>query len=189
VGNPPPQDTLKFVLVTHSMGGFVGQDCNRPGESASFMDRPHRTCWFPLKGSPAAFRTAFGTVGLPLFDEIMELIQRKNSDVFLGHLLDCFRTFPSLYQLFPNRSGLLEHILSICNLSAALVAHYPRLNLDWLIAGAILHDLGKIKTLELTGVRFAYTTRGQLIEHITLGLEILEKRVFRFPQFPDGSLA
>jgi len=82
------------------------------------------------------------------------------------------------------RSGLLEHILSICNLSAALVAHYPRLNLDWLIAGAILHDLGKIETLELTGVRFAYTTRGQLIEHITLGLEILEKHLVRFPGFP-----
>ena len=82
------------------------------------------------------------------------------------------------------RSGLLEHILSLCNLAAALVAHYPRLNLDWLIAGAILHDLGKIETLELTGVRFAYTTRGQLIEHITLGLEILEKHVVRVPRFP-----
>jgi 3'-5' exoribonuclease len=58
------------------------------------------------------------------------------------------------------------------------------LNLDWLIAGAILHDLGKIETLELTGVRFAYTARGQLIEHITLGLEILERHVARFPQFP-----
>jgi 3'-5' exoribonuclease len=78
------------------------------------------------------------------------------------------------------RGGLLEHVLSLCNLAVALTAHYPRLNLDWLIAGAILHDLGKIETLELTGVRFAYTTRGQLIEHVTLGLEILEKHVGRF---------
>jgi 3'-5' exoribonuclease len=82
------------------------------------------------------------------------------------------------------RGGLLEHVLSLCNLAVALTAHYPRLNLDWLIAGAILHDLGKIETLELTGVRFAYTTRGQLIEHVTLGLEILEKHVGRFPGFP-----
>jgi 3'-5' exoribonuclease len=79
---------------------------------------------------------------------------------------------------------LLEHVLSLCNLAAALTAHYPRLNLDWLIAGAIFHDLGKIETLELTGVRFAYTTRGQLIEHVTLGLEILEKYVGRFSGFP-----
>src|SRR6266545_1656149 len=71
------------------------------------------------------------------------------------------------------RSGLLEHTVSLCELSTLLAGKYPRLHLDWLIAGAILHDLGKIETLEITGVRFAYTTRGQLIEHVTLGLEIL----------------
>ena len=81
------------------------------------------------------------------------------------------------------RGGLLEHILSLCNLAVALCAHYPRLNLDLLIAGSILHDLGKVETLELTGVRFAYTTRGQLIEHVTLGLEILERYSARIPEF------
>ena len=36
------------------------------------------------------------------------------------------------------------------------------------IAGAILHDLGKIETDELTGLRLDYAVRGQLVEHITL---------------------
>jgi 3'-5' exoribonuclease len=79
---------------------------------------------------------------------------------------------------------LLEHILSLCNLAVAMCAHYPRLNVDLLIAGAILHDLGKVETLELTGVRFTYATRGQLIEHVTLGLEILERHTSRIPDFP-----
>ena len=52
------------------------------------------------------------------------------------------------------RGGLVEHVLSLCNLAAVLTAHYPRLNLDWLIAEAILHDLGKIETLELRGGSF-----------------------------------
>lgn len=82
------------------------------------------------------------------------------------------------------RGGLLEHILSLCNLAVTVAAHYSRLNLDWLIAGAILHDIGKIETLELTGLRFGYTTRGQLIEHVTLGLEILERHVAQVPGFP-----
>jgi 3'-5' exoribonuclease len=82
------------------------------------------------------------------------------------------------------RGGLLEHILSLCNLAVALCDHYPRLNVELLIAGAILHDLGKVETLELIGVRFAYTTRGQLIEHVTLGLEILERHTSRIPDFP-----
>jgi 3'-5' exoribonuclease len=81
------------------------------------------------------------------------------------------------------RGGLLEHVLSLCYRASAWTAN-SRLNLDWLIAGAILHDLGKIETLELTGVRFAYTTRGQLIEDVTLGLETLERHVGRFLEFP-----
>ncbi len=82
------------------------------------------------------------------------------------------------------RSGLLEHVTSICELSMLLAGKYPRLKLDWLIAGAILHDLGKVETLEAKGVRFNYTVRGQLLEHITLGLEILERYAAREPHFP-----
>jgi len=80
--------------------------------------------------------------------------------------------------------GLLEHILSLCSLSVVLTAHFPRLNRDWLIAGAVFHDLGKIDTLALKGVRYSYTMRGQLIEHVTLGLEILDRHVAALPEFP-----
>jgi 3'-5' exoribonuclease len=82
------------------------------------------------------------------------------------------------------RGGLLEHMLALCNLATALSAQYPRLNLDWLIGGAILHDLGKIEALEASGLRFTYTTRGQLLDHVALGLEILERHVAQFPGFP-----
>jgi len=82
------------------------------------------------------------------------------------------------------RSGLLEHILSVCALGALLAGKYPRLQIDWLIAGAILHDLGKIETLEISGLRFDYTARGQLVEHITLGLEIVERYTAKQRDFP-----
>ena len=82
------------------------------------------------------------------------------------------------------RSGLLEHVVSICELSVLLAGKYPRLKLDWLIAGAILHDLGKVEALEAKGLRFNYTCRGQLLEHITLGLEILERYTAREPDLP-----
>jgi len=66
------------------------------------------------------------------------------------------------------RSGLLEHIVSLCELAALFGERYPRLNSDWLIAGAILHDLGKIEELG-TSRRLGYTARGQLVGHIALG--------------------
>ena len=116
-------------------------------------------------------------------DELLrQLLESIINDVSISARLKTAPAAMKIHHAF--RGGLLEHVLSLCNLAAALTAHYPRLNLDWLIAGAILHDLGKIETLELTGVRFAYTTRGQLIEHVTLGLEILEKHVGRLAGFP-----
>jgi len=71
------------------------------------------------------------------------------NDASIGQRLKTAPAAVKIHHAF--RGGLLEHIVSLCNLAAALTAHYPRLNLDWLIAGAILHDLGKIETLELTG--------------------------------------
>jgi len=113
---------------------------------------------------------------------LRQLLEAIVSDASISRRLKTAPAAMKIHHAF--RGGLLEHILSLCNLAAALAARYKRLNLDWLIAGAILHDLGKIETLELMGVRFAYTTRGQLIEHVTLGLEILEKHVGGFPAFP-----
>jgi 3'-5' exoribonuclease len=82
------------------------------------------------------------------------------------------------------RSGLLEHVVSLCELATMLAGKYARLQLDWLLAGAVLHDLGKIETLEITGVRFDYTARGQLVEHITLSLEIPERYIAKQADFP-----
>ena len=87
------------------------------------------------------------------------------------------------------RSGLLEHIVSMCELAVLLSGKEQRLNLDWLIAGAVLHDIGKIDTLNLQGVRFTYTIVGQLLEHVTLGLGIIERFASRHVGFPAASKA
>ena len=87
------------------------------------------------------------------------------------------------------RSGLLEHIVSMCEYAVLLSGKEQRLNRDWLIAGSILHDIGKIDTLELQGVRFSYTTAGQLLEHIALGLGVLERFASRVPALAAESKA
>jgi len=81
------------------------------------------------------------------------------------------------------RAGLLDHSLSLCELIEMLVRKYPRLNRDWLIAGAILHDIGKVEDLGASRC-LGYTTRWQLLGHVALGLEILERHVSRLPAFP-----
>ncbi len=84
------------------------------------------------------------------------------------------------------RSGLLEHVLSLANLAKRVVPHYEvHYNLDFnlVLAGVILHDIGKIH--ELTYDRgFGYSTEGQLIGHIPIAFRMLNDKLREFPGFP-----
>ena len=79
--------------------------------------------------------------------------------------------------------GLLEHVLSLVELGDKLCDHYEWLDRDLVLAGLVLHDLGKIEELNFTS-GFSYTTRGQLLGHITIGLEILGEKLRLIPGFP-----
>ena len=79
--------------------------------------------------------------------------------------------------------GLLEHSLAVAKLVDAIVPLYQGLNRDLLVAGALLHDIGKVR--EMTYVRcFDYTDEGKLIGHITIGVEMLQERIASLPGFP-----
>ncbi len=81
------------------------------------------------------------------------------------------------------RGGLLEHVLSLCTLSRATAAHYSNIDLDLLITGAVLHDLGKVD--ELSYARsFNYSAEGQLLGHIIIGLRMIGKKLDTLPDFP-----
>ena len=80
-------------------------------------------------------------------------------------------------------SGLIEHVLSMCGLANLTAAHYAGVDRDLLLAGVILHDLGKIE--ELTYDRgFGYSSDGQLLGHITLCIRIIEDKLRLIPDFP-----
>ncbi|HEX4168261.1 MAG TPA: HD domain-containing protein [Bryobacteraceae bacterium] len=81
------------------------------------------------------------------------------------------------------RSGLLEHVLSLCTLSQLLAGHYPEVDRDLLLTGIILHDIGKLE--ELTYARsFGYSAEGQLLGHIVLGLRLVANKLEGHPDFP-----
>ena len=81
------------------------------------------------------------------------------------------------------RGGLLQHVLSLCSLAKMTAAHYREVDLDLVLTGAILHDIGKID--ELTYVRsFGYSSEGQLLGHIVIGLKIMGDKIRQLPEFP-----
>ena len=79
--------------------------------------------------------------------------------------------------------GLLEHMISLCDLCRLVAGHYPELDPDLLMTGAILHDVGKLD--ELCYERsFNYTVEGQLLGHIILELELVTKKMDGIEGFP-----
>jgi 3'-5' exoribonuclease len=79
--------------------------------------------------------------------------------------------------------GLLEHSLAVAKLVDVMVPLYEGLNRDLLVAGALLHDVGKVR--EMTYMRaFDYSDEGKLIGHITIGVEMLQERISALSGFP-----
>jgi HD superfamily phosphodiesterase len=75
------------------------------------------------------------------------------------------------------------HVLSVCQLAKVTAAHYPDIDFDLLLTGVILHDIGKIR--ELTYARsLGYSTEGQLIGHISIGVRMVEDALRKLPEFP-----
>jgi 3'-5' exoribonuclease len=80
--------------------------------------------------------------------------------------------------------GLIEHTANVTRLSRLVAPLYPSLNIDLLLTGAILHDIGKIYELSYEK-SFSYTDKGRLIGHITLGDNIITEAIKQLPGFPD----
>ncbi len=81
--------------------------------------------------------------------------------------------------------GLIEHTLSVARLAERIARHYPFLRRDLLLAGALLHDVGKALELDLKPGP-DYSTSGRLIGHVVLGVEMVRRHL---PDDMDPKLA
>ena len=80
--------------------------------------------------------------------------------------------------------GLLDHILKLADTCEALATAYGA-DRDLLLAGAVLHDIGKLDELT-AGETTTYSRDGNLVGHVTLGVLIVRESATRLEGFPDG---
>jgi 3'-5' exoribonuclease len=76
--------------------------------------------------------------------------------------------------------GLLEHVVTMMDIADKILPLYPEVNRDLVIMGVFLHDSGKVRELSFAR-NFAYSDEGQLLGHLTLGIEMLVEKVKRVP--------
>src|ERR1700678_2235400 len=79
--------------------------------------------------------------------------------------------------------GLLDHVVSLCRSCDLVCGNYPQVNRDLLLTGAFFHVIGKIHELAYNR-SFSYTTRGQLLGHMVIELEMLQAKLALVPGFP-----
>lgn len=149
----------------------------------------------PVAQRPAALPSeAKAPDGARLVSQIREMVERVD-DPQLKALLLAFLDEPGVAHGLPlapagkgthhaYRGGLAEHILSVMRLSQRIADHYSVLDRDLLLAGALLHDIGKVSELAYSNGGLSYTDEGRLVGHLVMTAQAIHTKAASIPDFP-----
>jgi 3'-5' exoribonuclease len=101
---------------------------------------------------------------------------RSLCETFLKEWGDRFRRAAAARKYHhARRGGLVEHTAQMMRVAKEVAPLYPQLNLDLLIAGILFHDCGKLweNQFSETGFVMDYDELGELVGHISIGLEVV----------------
>jgi 3'-5' exoribonuclease len=142
-----------------------------PGDFLPRTPRPIESMFDRLKTLTRAIQTPYIRA---LFDALW-----ADADLVQG-----FKTAPAAKTMHHAYiGGLLEHSLSMALLTEKIAGHYAGVNADLLLAGAILHDIGKIQEFAYSAV-IDYSDAGRLLSHIVLGLAMVDEKLAKVADFP-----
>lgn len=129
-----------------------------------------------------------------LWQELCELVESRINPPLGALVLAILSKYQGQFMSWPGAEfvhhayagGLLEHTWSVARHALRSLEVYPSLNGDLVLAGAVLHDLGKIKELARPECP-KRTVAGGLVGHIVLGWEMVREEA-RAMAFPDEDL-
>jgi 3'-5' exoribonuclease len=99
--------------------------------------------------------------------EMAELVSE-----ILARNADAFKTYPAARMVHHAYvGGLIEHVATMTRKVEAIAAVEPAIDRDLAVAGALLHDIGKLR--ELNPTQRGRTSEGRLIGHLILGVEMI----------------
>lgn len=87
------------------------------------------------------------------------------------------------------RGGLVEHVAQMLRSALAIATVYPALNRDLLAAGVLFHDSGKLweNSLPADGFAMPFDERGEMLGHITIGIELVNALWRKLLAAPEAS--
>ncbi len=120
-----------------------------------------------------------------LLDAIVDPpVKKLLEEIFQGVLYQSYKTNPAGMRLHHAYiGGLLEHSVDVAELALAMADKIGNTDKDLVIAGALMHDLGKLKEIS-QDIGFPYTDEGKLAGHITLGVIMVSEFARRMEAEP-----
>lgn len=155
-------DKIRRVIPGDEERGFRPEDC------IPCSPRPVDEMWTELGERIAS-------VEHPALRELLSRLAARHED-----RLRVWPAARSVHHAY--RSGLLEHVLKIMEVAVLLARQYDA-RTDLLIAGALLHDIGKLEELSYA-VSTDYSVQGNLVGHIVIGVGMLRDALREMPDFP-----
>lgn len=127
--------------------------------------------------------------------EELTAVLRSMKNPHLRALAEAFFTDETFMDLFkrapagktihhPYLGGLLEHTLSLLKLILKVVENYRGIDVDLLLMGGFLHDIGKVYEFSFDRA-VEYTDRGQLLGHLVMEVELVSEKIKTIPDFPE----
>ena len=128
-----------------------------------------------------------------IFKDIISQFKKIKSTQLKTLCLNVFKKFKeeiisspaSLKNHYPLKGGLILHLKNCLSIGLNSIKNYKFLDKDLVIAGILLHDIGKIKCYTGEYI-FSETDDSKLIGHEILGLNILNEEIEKIPNFPNG---
>ncbi len=131
-----------------------------------------------------------------MFDELLALVRERIARPPLRRMLETIlqenreallRCPAARHHHHAFVGGLLEHTLSVARTCTYLADKYaedyadldPPLDRELVVAGAVLHDIGKLSELEIEPQGIEYTPEGRLIGHLLLGRDMVRETAER----------
>ncbi len=155
-----------------------GLEAPAPGSFAleDLIDGPARD----VGQMEAEVRELLGTIQEPHLRQLLERVFGAESEMWAG-----YRVAPAAkYYHQAYRHGLLEHCLGVAQAVSAISATFPGIDRDVAVAGALLHDIGKLEAYTDDPQNIDLTDAGRLHGEIALGYYCIRRAIEEIEGFP-----
>ena len=96
-------------------------------------------------------------------------------NIFSGTLYDKFLINPAGMRLHHAYiGGLLQHSVDVAGIAQSLADRIGGVDKDLIVAGALLHDIGKLREIS-SDIGFPYTMEGRLLGHVSMSAVMVQE--------------